>query len=34
MMAILNSTTGIENKYPINEFASSHLFRDTFIGNL
>lgn len=33
-MTILNPTTGEEEKRPINEIASSHLARRTFIGNL
>lgn len=34
MVTILNPTTGKEEKRPINEIASSHLARRTFIGNL
>lgn len=34
MVTILNPTTGEEEKKPINEVASSHLARRTFIGNL
>ncbi len=34
MVTILNPTTGKEEKRPINELASSHLARRTFIGNL
>ena len=31
---MINPTTGEEEKRPINEIASSHLARRTFIGNL
>lgn len=34
IVTILNPTTGEEEKRPINEIASSHLARRTFIGNL
>lgn len=34
IVTILNPTTGKEEKRPINEIASSHLARRTFIGNL
>ena len=34
MATVLNLTTGAEEKRPINEIASSHLARRTFIGNL
>lgn len=34
MVTILNPTTGKEEKRPIDEIASSHLARRTFIGNL
>ena len=34
LVTILNPTTGEEEKRPINEIASSHLARRTFIGNL
>ncbi|MFA6769497.1 MAG: phage integrase SAM-like domain-containing protein, partial [Parabacteroides sp.] len=34
MVTILNSVTGEEEKVPINEVASSHMARRTFIGNL
>lgn len=34
VVTILNSTTGEEEKRPINEVASSHLARRTFVGNL
>ena len=34
MVTVLNSTTGEEEKRHINEIASSHLARRTFIGNL
>lgn len=34
MVTVLNPTTGKEEKKPINEIASSHLARRTFIGNL
>lgn len=34
MVTILNSTTRQEEKRPLNEVASSHLARRTFIGNL
>ncbi len=33
-VTILNPTTGKEEKRPINEIASSHLARRTFVGNL
>ena len=33
-MTILNPTTGEEEQRPINEIASSHLARRTFVGNL
>ena len=34
IVTVLNPTTGKEEKKPINEGASSHLARRTFIGNL
>lgn len=34
MVTILNPTTGEEEQRPINEIASSHLARRTFVGNL
>ena len=34
IVTILNPTTGEEEKKPINEVASSHMARRTFIGNL
>ncbi len=34
MVTILNPTTGNEEQLPINEIASSHMARRTFIGNL
>ena len=34
MVTVLNPTTGEEEKRPLNEIASSHLARRTFIGNL
>jgi len=34
MVTIINPTTGEEEKRPLNEIASSHLARRTFIGNL
>lgn len=34
LVTIINPTTGIEEKRPLNEIASSHLARRTFIGNL
>ena len=34
MVTILNPTTGKEEKRPLDEIASSHLARRTFIGNL
>lgn len=34
IVTVLNPTTGKEEKKPINEVASSHLARRTFIGNL
>lgn len=34
IITVLNPTTGKEEKKPINEVASSHLARRTFIGNL
>lgn len=34
IITILNPTTGLEEKRPINEIASSHLARRTFVGNL
>ena len=34
IVTILNPTTGEEIKRPINEIASSHLARRTFVGNL
>lgn len=34
MVTILNAATGQEEKRPINELASSHLARRTFVGNL
>ena len=33
-MTVLNTVTGEEEKRPINEVASSHIARRTFIGNL
>lgn len=33
IVTVLNPTTGAEEKRPINEIASSHLARRTFIGN-
>lgn len=33
-VTVLNSTTGKEEKRPINEVASSHMARRTFVGNL
>ena len=33
-VTIWNSTTGKEEQHPLNEIASSHLARRTFIGNL
>lgn len=33
-VTVINPTTGEEEKYPINEVASSHMARRTFIGNL
>lgn len=33
-VTIWNSTTGREEQHPLNELASSHLARRTFIGNL
>ncbi|MEA4886376.1 MAG: site-specific integrase [Bacteroides graminisolvens] len=33
-VTVLNSTTGKEEKKPINEVASSHMARRTFVGNL
>ena len=33
-VTVLNSTTRQEEKRPLNEVASSHLARRTFIGNL
>lgn len=34
MVTVLDSATGKEIKQPINEIASSHMARRTFIGNL
>lgn len=34
IVTVLNPTTGIEEKRHINEIASSHLARRTFIGNI
>ena len=34
MVTVLNPTTGAKEKRPLNEIASSHLARRTFIGNL
>lgn len=34
MVTVINPTTGDEEKRPLNEIASSHLARRTFIGNL
>jgi integrase len=34
MVTIINPTTGNEEKQPLNQIASSHLARRTFIGNL
>ena len=34
IVTVWNSTTGTEEQRPINELASSHLARRTFIGNL
>jgi len=34
MVSILNPTTGESEQHPINEIASSHMARRTFIGNL
>jgi hypothetical protein len=34
MVTVLNPTTREEEKRPLNEIASSHLARRTFIGNL
>lgn len=34
MVTVINPTTGEEDKRPLNEIASSHLARRTFIGNL
>jgi intN1 len=34
MVTVLNPTTGAEEKRSVNEIASSHLARRTFIGNL
>ena len=34
MVTVLNPTTGAEEKRPMNDIASSHLARRTFIGNL
>lgn len=34
IVTILNPTTGEEEQRPINEIASSHLARRTFVGNL
>ena len=34
MVTIINPTSGNEEKRPLNEIASSHLARRTFIGNL
>ena len=34
MVTVINPTTGEEEKRPLNEIASSHLARRTFIGNL
>ena len=34
MVTIINPTTGAEEQHPINELASSHMARRTFIGNI
>lgn len=34
MVTVINPTTGNEEKRPLNEIASSHLARRTFVGNL
>lgn len=34
MVTVINPTTGDEEKQPLNEIASSHLARRTFVGNL
>jgi len=34
MVTVLNPSTGCEEKRPLNEIASSHLARRTFVGNL
>lgn len=34
LVTILNPTTGQEEQRPINEVASSHIARRTFVGNL
>lgn len=34
MVTVIDSTTGEEDKKPINEVASSHMARRTFVGNL
>jgi integrase len=34
LVTIVNPTTGNEEKRPLNEIASSHLARRTFVGNL
>jgi len=34
MVTVINPTTGEEQKRPLNEIASSHLARRTFVGNL
>lgn len=34
MVTILNPTTGEQEQRPLNEIASSHMARRTFIGNL
>ena len=34
LVTVINPTTGEEEKRPLNEIASSHLARRTFIGNL
>ncbi len=34
MVTVINPTTGDEEKRPLNEIASSHLARRTFVGNL
>ena len=34
LVTVINPTTGNEEKRPLNEIASSHLARRTFVGNL